>query len=413
MIRLILLCLAVMPLCLFTSCIEKPLKKHPKISPTEDYTIQKIQKKINKETLLVDYQWDRQQKKIWIRTINQNGFIKYDVVLNQNFEKEVKAFHQSLQQFSLPKKKNRKQFLKQSYYLYATLISPFENLLDGVENLTIISDEFLQLVPFEVLVPSQNQTHFTEVEFLIKRYNIEYQSSLTSFLNNRTSKHTPDPKVSFLGFAPVFDSKEKNSTVTSESPIAMRDRQISALPFSEIELLTINKFLTESSHLETKILLHDKANEPNLKTALSQNHKYIHIASHSFADSERPNENGILCYRSEGAERILTAEEISKMNLKADLVVLSSCESGYGNVESGDVQGIHRSFLNAGASNVIYSLWKVNDKISSQLMINFYSFLLKSGKSYSEALRLAKLKLLENSDTASPNLWAPFVLQRA
>lgn len=98
------------------------------------------------------------------------------------------------------------------------------------------------------------------------------------------------------------------------------------------------------------------------------------------------------------------------MNLNADLVVLSSCESGVGPLLAGEgMVGLNRSFLQAGVPNLVFSLWKIDDLATSQRMVKFYQEFL-SGKSYAEALRIAKLSLLESPETALPAYWASFMM---
>jgi len=98
------------------------------------------------------------------------------------------------------------------------------------------------------------------------------------------------------------------------------------------------------------------------------------------------------------------------LRLQTDLVVLSSCDSGIGRIHEGEnMFAVSRSFLAAGAKNILYSLWKINDKYSSDLMIDFYRHHLKN-KSYTSALRHAKLNMLSQPATAAPRYWAPFIL---
>ncbi|MCR9286914.1 CHAT domain-containing protein [Saprospiraceae bacterium] len=96
--------------------------------------------------------------------------------------------------------------------------------------------------------------------------------------------------------------------------------------------------------------------------------------------------------------------------MNSDLVVLSSCESGVGQLLDGEgMLGLNRSFVYAGVPNVIFSLWKVYDEATGQIMTEFYKNTL-DGQSYSTALRTAKLKMLENPATAVPDIWAAFLL---
>ena len=164
-------------------------------------------------------------------------------------------------------------------------------------------------------------------------------------------------------------------------------------------------------HLDLK----KDATEVSLKENLEKPYKYVHIAGHSFADLENPKFSGIACYdqkelTSDSNDGTLYTGEIYNISSKADLVTLSSCESGYGKLEKTEgLLGLNRAFIYAGAPNVVFSLWKVYDKVSASMMTDFYGNILE-GKSYSASLRAAKLKLLEKEETASPHFWSPFLL---
>jgi len=111
-----------------------------------------------------------------------------------------------------------------------------------------------------------------------------------------------------------------------------------------------------------------------------------------------PNEDGFL-----------QAREISKLQLNADLVVLSACQSGKGRLENGEgVLGLPRSFFYAGARSTISSLWKINDRSTSEIMPEFYRCL-AAGHNKARSLRLAKLKMLK-SRFSHPFYWAAFIL---
>ena len=104
-------------------------------------------------------------------------------------------------------------------------------------------------------------------------------------------------------------------------------------------------------------------------------------------------------------------DDIYTMELNADLVVLGACETGLGLVYRGEgLIGFTRAFIYAGASNLMVSMWRVNDQPTANLMINFYEEI-RAGTGYNESLRNAKLTLIENPNTAAPRNWAAFVLQ--
>jgi CHAT domain-containing protein len=109
-------------------------------------------------------------------------------------------------------------------------------------------------------------------------------------------------------------------------------------------------------------------------------------------------------------DNLIYANEIQFKNINADLVVLSSCESGIGQFVAGEgLIALNRSFIYSGAKNVLFSLWKVSDKYSSELMIDFYKSYFEN-QSYTTALRQAKLKMLTDATKAQPKYWSAFVL---
>ena len=170
--------------------------------------------------------------------------------------------------------------------------------------------------------------------------------------------------------------------------------------------------LEQSGTRNNTLALRTQAGEGALKQALTEPYQYVHIAGHSFSDLKDPKFSGIACSSSDTLieDGILYADEISQLNIQADLVTISSCESGYGQVAQGDgLLGLNRTFISAGAQNVVFSLWKVYDHISASFMVDFYTRVL-DGQGYAGSLRAAKLRLIRDPATASPHFWAAYML---
>jgi CHAT domain-containing protein len=108
---------------------------------------------------------------------------------------------------------------------------------------------------------------------------------------------------------------------------------------------------------------------------------------------------------------ILHLGEVYNLNLNTDLVVLSACETGRGEIKKGEgIIGLTRDLLYAGASNLLVSLWQVDDEATAKLMVDFYDRML-NGVSKAEALHQAKLQMLqENPEQALPYYWSAFIL---
>lgn len=115
--------------------------------------------------------------------------------------------------------------------------------------------------------------------------------------------------------------------------------------------------------------------------------------------------------QSDNEDGLLTALEASQLDLHGTrLVVLSACETGLGDVRAGDgIYGLRRAFVMAGAETQVMSLWRVDDTVTSNLMLAYYDQLAQGG-GRSEAMRDQQLALFARPETAHPYYWAPFIV---
>lgn len=155
------------------------------------------------------------------------------------------------------------------------------------------------------------------------------------------------------------------------------------------------------------------ATEENFKK-LAGNAGIIHIASHTIIDDDEPMNSKLVF--SPGADTLedglLHTYELYNMELHAQLACLSACNTGFGQLKSGEgVVSLAKGFFYAGVPNVMMSLWSVPDISTSEIMTYFYEEL-KNGAGKADALRNAKLKYLKTSDanTSDPYYWAAFTM---
>jgi CHAT domain-containing protein len=135
--------------------------------------------------------------------------------------------------------------------------------------------------------------------------------------------------------------------------------------------------------------------------------RLIHLAGHSLLEhGEEKDFPGALVFASTAGDDLLTAREIAKLKLSADLVVLSACDTGGGHITGDGVVGLARSFLAAGAKGVVVSLWKVDDQATAFLMDTFYEHLARGGGGRADALRQAMLAA--RGRYPDPRRWAAF-----
>jgi CHAT domain-containing protein len=156
----------------------------------------------------------------------------------------------------------------------------------------------------------------------------------------------------------------------------------------------------------------DQASEEVLKKQDLADFKIIHFATHAIIDDKKPARSAIvLALDQDPAEDgLLQMREVFNLKLNAELVTLSACQTGLGQLIRGEgIEGLSRAFFYAGASSVLLSVWAINDQASYQLLERFY-FHLRSSDTIMDALRKAKLDLIDSGVLSHPYYWGGFIV---
>lgn len=179
---------------------------------------------------------------------------------------------------------------------------------------------------------------------------------------------------------------------------------LSPLPGAEAEA----KFLAQA--LNATPLIGDDATEQAV-AAKMEDARYLHFATHGLLETENAFNEAFLSALafapSPGEDGFLTVAETARMDLNAELAVLSACDTGRGRISGDGVIGLTRGFVTAGVPTVVVSLWPVSDQATAVLMGNYYEAM-AAGGTKAGALRDAILET--KKEFPAPNLWAPFVL---
>jgi CHAT domain-containing protein len=189
---------------------------------------------------------------------------------------------------------------------------------------------------------------------------------------------------------------------------------VSRLPFTRQEAEQILAVAASGSNSMEAVDF--KANRATVLSPELGQYKYIHFATHGYLDTERPNLSAIVLSmvneKGEPQNGFLRAHEIYNLNLPAELVVLSACQTGLGKEIKGEgLIGLTRGFMYAGAKRVVVSLWNVSDKATADLMQRFYREMLSNKQRPAVALRTAQIEMWKQKQWQSPYYWAPFVIQ--
>jgi CHAT domain-containing protein len=319
---------------------------------------------------------------------------------------------------------------------YNFLIKPIESKIAGKKTLIISGEGFLNYLPFETFLDSQNK-------YLIESYNVKYIPSVTvwatlqdrNYSDNRKpilamggATYNPPPPEGFVPpsisietYFALHDAIDKKIKA-NESDLS---RELTALQFGGANFL--QGTLAEVQALQQiipdgTILIGDDMRESNFKSLDKANelanYKWIHLATHGFATDDIPELSGVMMTQPPGGDgkedQFLLAHEIAKLNLKADMAVLSACSTALGKIYGGEgVNGLNSAFLTAGANNTLLSLWPVSDAGTKLFMILVYDYLYTQKMTAEDAVNIAKRDMLTGKYgevMAEPSIWAPFVL---
>ena len=280
-------------------------------------------------------------------------------------------------------------FKKYAFKLYKQLIEPLGQLN---ENITIIPSGEIGTIPFEALLTfeSDPKTPMNQIEYLIKKHEVSYNFSAMLWKEMKGKEYE---EKGLLAVAPSF--KTNDPGLNRNAPQELNFTQNEAKYISQLfkgDTLIGNQ-ATSASFIE-----------------IAKNYGILHLATHAQVDVDKIEKSCLYFSEDSLNNASLYISDLYTMEFPADLVVLSACETGVGEVIKGEgIVSLARGFAYAGASSIVTSLWRVRDNSTSEFMKLFYSNL-KNGDRKSEALRSAKLEFIDsNPQYAHPFYWAPFV----
>ena len=289
-----------------------------------------------------------------------------------------KTLTEKIKRFRVELIKFEPSFKREAGELYRLLLKNLEPEIGDAKNLVIIPDGVLWELPFQALITS-------EQKYVIEKYTVSYSPSL-NILNRLQYPSSLGEQEQFLAFANSLPS--------------------APLPETEKEVADI-----AGLYRKTEVYKRRAATEARFKAAASRV-KQIHLAVHGVINPFDSFDSALLLAPTVGEDGRLTVSEILEMNLSANLVVLSSCDTSNGQVTSGEgLLSLSWAFLASGANNVVAAQWAVEEKATADLMSNFYRVLNKKPNSPAIALREAQLISMRlPAPYNHPFYWSAFVL---
>ena len=276
------------------------------------------------------------------------------------------------------------------------LLAPVLKVLPAdIDTLLIVPTQSLCLIPFQALpipesdAPTRGFSADAPADdlaprtLLIDRFAVAYLPSAST--------------LEFLRFGPPSASPDLFLGAIGDLSV----EGLPPLPGTLDETAAIQKLYPHASRVTGADFTHEVA----VKTLLE--HQEVHFATHGLFETQAPLFSAVVTAPAAGQTTRLTLYEVMDLNLKARLVILSACETDRGQLTGGDeVEGLTRTFLQAGADNVVSSLWQVNDQATALLMESLHAHL-RAGESTPLALRHAELQVRRKF--SQPFYWAAFM----
>jgi CHAT domain-containing protein len=303
-------------------------------------------------------------------------------------------------------------FRTSAHKLYDLLLKPAQGALRGKTSLVIAPDDKLWELPFQALLARDGR-------YVIEKSAVSYAPSLTALreMQAHRGKRQPGGRAETAGYSLLaFGNPAIGKETIERATLALRDENLDPLPEAEQEVKALGRLYGAHS----KVYIGAEASEDRLKAEATQA-RVLHFATHGILNNASPMYSHlVLSQVAQGdtnEDGLLEAWELMEMDLRADLVVLSACETARGRFGAGEgVIGLTWALFVAGVPSTVVSQWKVESTSARDLMLGFHRRLMASSAGINakatkaEALRQAALKLMKNPQTSHPFYWAGFVL---
>lgn len=350
---------------------------------TKTLSLFEAQKLLKSDEKLISYFYGNEA--IYAIGIDKNSKHMKRIPIDTSLETTIKHVHRLLGD----PKSNVDTLAKASYQLYNSLLAPFV-ASEEKKKLIIIADGLLNYIPFGALNTEENR-----LSYLAEKHAVSYTNSATLYaqLLDRDKKDG-----NLLAFAPSFSGEQVEINPSRDNLLP--------LPHNKRE---VEQILTS---FEGQSFVNQNASLQNFTSQLS-NFGILHLATHAVFDDVSPEYSYLAFSTSTKEENLLYVSDLYNLQIDADLVTLSACETGVGELKRGEgFLSLARGFFYSGASSIASTLWKINDASTTNLMDSFYKNL-SDGDTKDMALQKAKISFLNNNrqnGLSHPYYWSGFII---
>jgi CHAT domain-containing protein len=314
---------------------------------------------------LISYMLGKEKSFMWL--IQRSGTNFYEIPYGEQYITEIVTQYRSSVQHLEPVDEELKK-------LYEILITPVWPDLQTVEYLGLIPDGPLHFLSFAALKSPKG--------YLVEQFPIFYT-----------------PSASVLKFTFAKRKQEKQTKVLAVGNPDLGNYNYD-LPLAELEAQSIRW-----NYPDMDILTGSQATKQWFVENISQ-YGIIHLAAHGEFDEFNPLLSSLWLASEQPENRRLTVKEVFGLEINADLVTLSACQTGLGKLEGGELIGLNRAFIYAGTHALVSALWRVDDLSTSVIMKHFY----RNYVTLDKAKSLRQAQLIVKKDFPHPSYWAGFNL---
>ena len=420
--------------------IKAKSPRYAAVAQPKPLAVEQVQQRLlDPDTLLLEYALGEDRSFLW--AVTQTSVHSYELPKRSDIDGAFRKFYEILTARQTKRNEGQGQYLRRVQEADATyernaallsqiLLGPVSHLL-GTKRLLVVPDGSLAYLSFAALPnPTSSEKQ------LVASNEIIYlpSASTLAVLREQVERRPAAEKTLAVLADPVFDkhddrlrraslvsTKTNHKTANAEATEqALRDAglleegvPLARLPFSRQEADWISALMPSSNTLKAVGF------NANLRTATSlelSRYRIVHFATHGLINAKHPYLSGLLLSlvdeHGTPQDGFLSLSQIYNLNLPADLVVLSACQTAMGKEVKGEgIIGLTRAFMYAGTPRVLASLWKVDDAATAELVKLFYTAMLKHDLPPSAALRSAQIEMSKHKLWQSPYYWASFVLQ--
>jgi CHAT domain-containing protein/tetratricopeptide (TPR) repeat protein len=414
-----------------TETIQALYPSYEQITRPIAWDLRQIQEQViaDDRTVLLEYSLGAEKSYVWV--VTRENIASYELASQEQLNEAALKVYKLLA--APPNAGQEDELTLATLELSRLVLSPVAAELNK-PRIIVVADGALHYVPFQVLqTPSDNN------KLLIDRYEVinAPSASILGELQQEAARRQPAAKVLAAFGNPVFASNytlptaanrgELRSAIAASEPEplhhALRDiglngdtfepSVIKPLFYAKRELTSLSNLAAGGgAFVATK---YDASREQLLHTDLTQ-YAILHFATHGILDPKRPEFSGLVLstVKLNGQEQdgFVSLQDIYGLRAPVNLVVLSACRTAMGkNMRGEGLLSLTRGFMYAGASTVVASLWKVEDKATAELMKRFYENMLQKRMTPAAALREAQNSVRQEPRWRSPYYWAGFTLQ--